>query len=61
MPGGRENKSDSPSSGERTGSSPNRRCSGIGGVVGLRDTKLQVSGTVLESTAVAGDSPLHEV
>ena len=39
VPVGRENKNDSPSSGERTGKSPNHRDSGPGGVVGLRDCK----------------------
>ena len=36
VPVGRENKNDSPSSGERTGKSPNRQVSGPDGVVGPR-------------------------
>ena len=45
VPAGRENKNDSPSSGERTGKSPNRCGSGRGGVVGLRYREEEVSGT----------------
>ena len=36
VPVGKENNNDSPSSGERTGSSPNHLCYGICGVVGPR-------------------------
>ena len=39
LPGGKENNSDSLSSGDRTGISLNQRCFGIFGVVGLRYTR----------------------
>ena len=39
-------KCDSPSSGERPGNSPNRPGSGQVGVVGLRDGKINASGSV---------------
>jgi hypothetical protein len=41
LPGGKENNSDSLSSGDRTGISLNQRCFGIFGVVGLRHTDFK--------------------
>ena len=52
---------DSPSSGERTGISPNHECYGIYGVVGPRCRKTSDEWNPLERGAVDGDSPVHEV
>ena len=57
---GRENNSDSPSSGERTGSSPNPRGYGRAGVVGPRHCTVSSERNGLESPAIAGESPLRE-
>ena len=46
VPVGKENNNDSPSSGERTGISPNHPCYGMRGVVGHRDTKYEWRRTV---------------
>ena len=51
---------DSPSSGERTGKSPNHRCSGIVGVVGLQYRKKDGEWKYLESYIIEGDNPVHE-
>ena len=56
----RKINNDSPSSGERPGNSPNRRCPGIAGVVGPRCRKSDGEWKELESSAIEGDSPLHE-
>ena len=59
LPTGKENNNDSRSSGERNGKSPNQRCFGNVGVVGLRHGELFWSGTVLEKPTKGGDSPVH--
>ena len=49
LPAGEENNSDSPSSGERTGKSPNRCRFGDGGVMGPRhstEDEVQLPGKV---------------
>ena len=51
--------SDSLSSGERKGNSPNRDRFGGPGVVGPRRGRRIHSGTLLESWTIAGDSPVH--
>ena len=51
---------DSPSSGERTGKSPNRLCYGISGVVGLQRCKKFREKNDLESSTTDGDSPVFE-
>ena len=51
--------SDPPSSGERTGDSPNRCRFGGTGVVGPQRGLRMHSGTLLESWTIAGDSPVH--
>ena len=56
----REQNVYSPSSGERTGRSPNRRRPGVAGVVGPRYGKKDREWKPLESGATAGESPLHE-
>ena len=56
----KRNNNDSPSSGERPGNSPNRRCLGIVGVVGPRHRKKGREWKRLESRAIEGESPLHE-
>ena len=60
VPAGREHNSDSPSSGERTGSSPNPRGYGRAGVVGPRHCTVSSERNGLESPAIAGESPLRE-
>ena len=60
VPVGKENKNDSPSSGERTGKSPNRRCVCICGVVGLRCSKNFCEKNGLENPTIDGDSPVFE-
>ena len=57
----KKTSSDSPSSGERTGKSPNRRRFGATGVVGPQRGLKMCSGTLLESWTIAGDSPVHEM
>ena len=59
LPGGKENNSDSLSSGDRTGISLNQRCFGIFGVVGLRYTNPQWSGNVLERHTIESESLVH--
>ncbi len=59
LSGGRENNSDSLSSGDRTGNSPNLWCLGTTGVVGLRSMSYSWSGIFLESLTVGGESPVH--
>lgn len=49
---------DSPSSGERTGISPNHPCYGMCGVVGPRSRKTVIEKKRLESRAIDGDSPV---
>ena len=61
VPIGRENNNDSPSSGERTGKSPNHTCYGMYGVVGPRDRKTHDEWKNLESFPIDGDRPVHEV
>jgi hypothetical protein len=57
----RKQTSDSPSSGERKGSSPNRWCFGIIGVVGLyRQGIITTKWNILESLITEGDNPVHE-
>ena len=46
VPVGKENNNDSPSSGERTGISPNQPCYGMPGVVGLSRGRRQWRGTL---------------
>ena len=58
---GEENNSDSLSSGERTGTSPNQFCYGKIGVVGLRCDSLKYSRRCLESTTIEGESPVSEI
>ena len=58
VPAGKENNNDSPSSGERTGKSPNRSCYGMDGVVGPRRCKKFCEKNDLESSAEDGDSPV---
>ena len=50
---------DSLSSGDRTGKSPNRCCYGNVGVVGPDADTLQTNWNVLESSTIAGDSPVQ--
>ena len=55
----KKTNSDPPSSGERTGDSPNQfRLGGIGVVGPQRGLRIH-SGTLLESLTIAGDSPVH--
>ena len=58
---GIENNSDSPSSGERTGISPNHICYGKCGVVGLRYGSIINSRTPLERVIKEGDNPVDEI
>ena len=58
---GIENNSDSPSSGERTGISPNRFCYGKVGVVGLRYGIINYSRTLLERESKEGERPVDEI
>ena len=60
VPVGKENNNDSPSSGERTGNSPNHPCYGMCGVVGPRRGKKVGEQNVLESTAIEHDSCVCE-
>ena len=57
--GGKENKSDSPSSGDRTGNSLNRNCFGNYGVEGPRYLISIRSGSLLESDTAEGESPVR--
>ena len=59
VPGGKENKSDSLSSGDRTGNSPNRRRFGVFGVEGPVILLLIWNGICLESHTLEGESPVH--
>ena len=56
----RKINNDSPSSGERTGNSPNHPCYGMCGVVGPRRGKKVGEQNVLESTAIEHDSCVCE-
>ena len=60
VPAGKENNNDSPSSGERTGKSPNQLCYGIIGVVGPRCRMTFSEKNSLESETIDGDSPVFE-
>ena len=51
---------DSPSSGERTGISPNHPCYGMCGVVGPRCRKTFSEKNSLENETIDGDSPVFE-
>ena len=61
VPIGRENNNDSPSSGERTGISPNHYCFGNNGVVGPRCGMKYSEWNCLESQTIESDSLVHEV
>ena len=58
VPQGRENKSDSVSSGERKRRSPNLCCLCSIGVIGLRYLSINWIRTWLESQTIEGDSPV---
>ena len=60
VPAGKENNNDSPSSGERTGKSPNHTCYGMCGVVGPRRCKNSCEKNSLERLTRDGDSPVFE-
>ena len=60
VPAGKENNNDSPSSGERTGISPNQCCYGNIGVVGPRCRKNFSEKNSLENETIDGDSPVFE-
>ena len=60
VPAGKENNNDSPSSGERTGKSPNQLCYGIIGVVGPRHRTKICEKNVLESSTIEHDSCVFE-
>ena len=60
VPAGKENNNDSPSSGERTGNSPNRLCYGITGVVGLRHCMKTAEKNFLERKTIEHDSCVFE-
>ena len=60
VPVGKENNNDSPSSGERTGISPNQCCYGNIGVVGPRCRKNFSEKNSLENETIDGDSPVFE-
>ena len=60
VPAGKENNNDSPSSGERTGISPNQCCYGNIGVVGPRHRKNFSEKNPLENGTIDGDSPVFE-
>ena len=60
VPAGKENNNDSPSSGERTGNSPNQLCYGIIGVVGPRHRSEECEKIVLESSTIEHDSCVYE-
>jgi hypothetical protein len=55
----RKQKSDSLSSGDRTGNSPNRNCFGKYGVEGPREILVIRSGSFLERGTVGGESPVR--
>ena len=59
VPGGKENKSDSLSSGDRTGNSPNRCRFGDNGVEGPVILIRIWNGICLESQTIEGESPVH--
>ena len=59
VPGGKENKSDSPSSGDRTGNSPNLYRFGGIGVEGPLTLLSIRNGIFLESETTEGDSPVR--
>ena len=59
VPAGKENNNDSPSSGERTGNSPNHWCYGMSGVVGPRRGTKIGEWNGLESPVIDGDNPVH--
>ena len=61
VPVGKENNNDSPSSGERTGNSPNHPCYGMCGVVGSRRCKKSCEKNSLERLTIDGYSPVYEV
>ena len=61
VPAGKENNNDSPSSGERTGNSPNHPCYGMCGVVGPRHRTKYDEKNVLESSTIEHDSCVFEV
>ena len=60
VPVGTENNNDSPSSGERTGTSPNQLCYGIVGVVGPQCSMKFREENVLESSTIEHDSCVSE-
>ena len=60
VPVGKENNNDSPSSGERTGKSPNHPCYGMRGVVGPQCSMKFREKNVLESSAIEHDSCVFE-
>ena len=60
VPAGKENNNDSPSSGERTGNSPNRLCYGMTGVVGLRHCMKTAEKNFLERKTIEHDSCVFE-
>ena len=60
VPAGKENNNDSPSSGERTGKSPNHPCYGMCGVVGPRRRTKICEKNVLESSTIEHDSCVFE-
>ena len=61
LPGGKENNSDSLSSGDRTGKSLNHACFGKGGVVGLRCMTCVRSGNALERRTIGSESLVHVI
>ena len=61
VPAGKENKNDSPSSGERTGNSPDQYCYGNIGVVGPHCEKKSVEKNVLESSTKEHESCVFEI
>ena len=60
VPAGKENNNDSPSSGERTGKSPNHPCYGMCGVVGPQCGMKFREKNVLESSTIEHDSCVFE-
>ena len=61
VPAGKENNNDSPSSGERTGKSPNHSCYGMHGVVGPQCGMKYEEKNGLESPAIEHDSCVFEL
>ena len=55
-----ENNNDSPSSGERTGKSPNHQCFGTDGVVGLRYRKIYREWKCLENHPIDSERLVHK-